>query len=343
MENGRQLVGGLASGCLAAKVTTDVKTASSQLPPQIVALIGPTASGKSAVALELARAIGGEILAVDSMTVYRRMDIGTAKPTQAEQALVRHWGLNLAEPSEEFTVARFVEYADGVIAECGRRGVPLVAVGGTPLYFVSLFKGLFEGPGADEALRERLRGMGNEALHAKLREVDPLAASRIHVNDTKRLIRALEVFVLTGKPISAQQTNWGDAATSGTETSTTDRYRATWLGMNWDRESLNRRINARVRQMVEAGWIEECRLLREQLGELGRTAGEAAGYRELFNYFEGKQSLSDAVEAIKIATRQLARRQIKWFRRFADVTWIQGESPLERQVEAALTAIKHNS
>src|SRR4051812_23835575 len=157
-------------------------------------ILGPTASGKSDLAMALARRVGGEILSVDSMQVYRGMDVGTAKPTAAERAEVRHHVIDVVNPDEVFTVARFVEVADAVIADAAGRGVALIATGGTPLYYKSLFEGLFDGPAADEALRERLRGLSNEALHKRLGEVDPAAAGRIHVNDTKRLVRALEVY-----------------------------------------------------------------------------------------------------------------------------------------------------
>jgi tRNA dimethylallyltransferase len=328
---------GLAERGFAAKVAIVSPQTS---VPAVICIVGPTASGKSALAMELARQLKGEILCVDSMTIYRGMDIGTAKPTHTDQNDVRHWGLDLVEPTQEFTVARFVEYADAVIADCAQRGVPLIAVGGTPLYFVSLFKGLFEGPGADEELRHRLRSLGGDALHARLREVDPVSALRIHANDTKRLVRALEVFELTGKPISAQQTEW-----SG-ERSGQDRHPAVWFGMHWEKEELNRRINSRARAMVETnpdqggGWVEECRALRDKYTALGKTAGEAAGYRELFAYLDGKQSLSDALEAIKISTRQLARRQMKWFRRFQHTTWIDGQADRATQAHVVLQQLR---
>ena len=283
-----------------------------------IVIIGPTASGKSAVAMEIAQKLGGQILSVDSMQVYRGMDIGTAKPTEQEQRLVKHHLIDLVEPSEEFTVARFVELADAIIE---RRTVPIIATGGTPLYYKALFEGLFEGPPADEDLRVRLRSLGNEQLHARLSQIDPAAAGRIHVNDTKRLIRAVEVFELTGLPISSLQTEWTDPK---------PRHQAVWFGLTWDRDALNRRINARVKAMVEAGWLDETRRLPQTLS---KTAGEATGYRELLAHLAGDLSLDDAVEQIKIATRQLARRQMKWFRRFPNVTWLQGDRPAQEIAE----------
>jgi tRNA dimethylallyltransferase len=295
----------------------------------MLVVIGATASGKSELALELAARAGGELLSVDSMQVYRHMDIGTAKPTADERARVPHHLTDVVEPNETFTVARFVETADATIADAAARNVPLVATGGTPLYFKALFEGMFDGPGASGEIRDRLRLLSNDELHGRLAEVDPAAAARLHRNDTKRLIRALEVHELTGQPISSLQKEWGAAA---------ERYRAVWVGLEWDRDALNRRINARVKAMMEAGWLDETKSLLSRYGELSKTAAEATGYAELIAHLHGHGKLDDAVEQIKIATRQLARRQMKWFRRFRNVTWISGDRPLEEKVEFAMRA-----
>ncbi|HXE51886.1 MAG TPA: tRNA (adenosine(37)-N6)-dimethylallyltransferase MiaA, partial [Tepidisphaeraceae bacterium] len=174
----------------------------------LLVILGPTASGKSSLALELARRTGAQILSVDSMQVYRGMDIGTAKPSPAERNLVRHHAIDLVDPNEVFTVARFVELADEVIRTALQSSVPLIATGGTPLYYKALFEGLFEGPPADPNVRDRLRPLSGEELARRLAVVDPEAAARIHPNDSKRLIRALEVFESTGRPISSFQTDW---------------------------------------------------------------------------------------------------------------------------------------
>jgi len=284
----------------------------------LLVIFGPTASGKSALAMEVARQSGAEILSADSMQVYRHMDIGTAKPTAAERAEVLHHGVDVVEPVEEFTVAKFVTLADATIAQATESGRPLIITGGTPLYFKSLFDGIFEGPGADAALREELRTLPNAVLHAQLSHVDPTAAARIHENDTKRLIRAIEVFKLTGKPITSWQTEW---AAGGS------RHQATFIGLQWERDALNRRINARAKLMIEAGWLEETRALYDRFGNLSLTSGEATGYRHLHAHLGGLMTLDDAVEQIKISTRQLARRQMKWFRRFPETTWLNGERP----------------
>jgi tRNA dimethylallyltransferase len=283
---------------------------------QLIAILGPTASGKSAVALALARRIGAEILSVDSMQVYRGMDIGTAKPSHAERQEIPHHLLDVVAPTETFTVARFVECADAVIADAARRRVPLIATGGTPLYFKALFEGLFDGPSADAELRTELKQQSGEALWAELNRIDAAAAQRIHANDTKRLIRALEIFRLTGRPISELQSQW-----SGAE----PRHRAIWFGLEWERSALNQRINTRARQMLDAGWLDETRRLLADYGVVSKTAAEATGYAELIEHLQGRLSLEDAIERIKIATRQLARRQIKWIRRFPRVGWVRGE------------------
>lgn len=291
----------------------------------LLIIAGATASGKSAVAMTLARRFGAEMLSVDSMQVYRGMNIGTAKPTAGERAAVRHHGIDVVEPTEVFTAARFVELADEVIRDASNRQVPLIATGGTPLYYKALFEGLFEGPPADTAIRDRLRQAPNETLHRQLAEVDPPAAARIHVNDQKRLIRALEVHELTGKPISSFQTEWAAQQV---------RHPAVWVGLEWEKEALNRRINARVREMMTAGWLDEVRRLLKTHGSLSATASEATGYAELIAHLEGKMPLDDAIEQIKIATRQLARRQMKWFRRFRNVAWLKGEQPVDVLAEA---------
>jgi tRNA dimethylallyltransferase len=272
--------------------------------------------------------VDGEILSLDSMQVYRGMDIGTAKPTPAERAEVCHHLIDVVDSNQPFTVARFVEMADAVIADAATRGVPLIATGGTPLYYKALFEGIFGGPGADEEIRKRLRAMSGEDLHRRLAEVDPAAAARIHANDTKRLVRALEVFELTGQAISALQTEWTEPG---------HRHAATWVGLSWDKEALNRRINARVKAMISAGWVEEIRGLLGCFGTLSHTAAEATGYRELIEHVRGGLPLDDAVERIKISTRQLARRQMKWFRRFPGVQWIEGDRPAE-QIAAEVIA-----
>jgi tRNA dimethylallyltransferase len=296
--------------------------------PPILTIIGPTGSGKSALALAVARAARAEILSVDAMQVYQEMDIGTAKPSMAEQYEIPHHLLNWVRPDETFSVARFVTLAQEVIADCRQRQVPLVACGGTPLYFKALFYGLFEGPSADPGVREQLGQLTGTELHERLAAADPVAAGRIHAADRKRLVRALEVFELTGKPISSFQTDW--------DANAAPRHPSVWIGLRWETAALNRRLNARARDMVAAGWVQEVVELAERFPVWSQTAAGATGYQVLLEHVRGGQSLEDALEKIKIATRQLARRQMKWFKRFPKVHWLEGDCPLEQNAEEAL-------
>jgi tRNA dimethylallyltransferase len=298
----------------------------------LLVILGPTASGKSTLACEIARRTQAQILSVDSMQVYRGMDIGTAKPTAAERTRIPHHLLDCVRPDELFSAARFVELAEQVIATARQRDDRLIATGGTPLFFKALFEGLFAGPPADESIRRRLRDLDGRELHERLSAVDPPAAAKIHAADRKRLIRALEVHELTGQPISSLQSQW--------ESDAPPRHPAVWIGLLWDKQALNSRINARVKQMIAAGWIEEVRGLLRQYPLLSKTAQEATGYGELIEHIQGLRGLEEAVEQIKIATRQLARRQMKWFRRFPQVHWLPGDRALEQNVEESLRLLE---
>jgi tRNA dimethylallyltransferase len=301
-------------------------TPTREMPRPLCAIMGPTASGKSALAHAVARESGAEILSVDSMTVYRGMDIGTAKPDAEQRREVVYHGLDLVNCDETFTVARWLELADRVVA---RATAPLVLVGGTPLYFQAVFQGLFEGPPADPAFRLELAGIEPAELYRQLKTVDPAAAERIHPNDRKRMTRALEVFRATGRTISEQQSQWE---------SPTPRHPSVRFALSWPREELNRRINARTRQMLAAGWLQETSELLKRHGDFSPTAAEAAGYCLLSQVARGERDLEEAVEQIKIRTRQLVKRQMTWFRRFRDVQWLPGDAPLQSNVEAVLRA-----
>jgi len=294
----------------------------------ILAIIGPTASGKSSLAIAVARRLRCDILSVDSMQVYQAMNIGTAKASLAEQFEIHHHLLDWVRPDELFSAARFIELADRVIADCRQHNIKLIATGGTPMYFKALFHGLFAGPSADEGLRDKLKAMDGQQLHQRLAEVDPVAAARIHLQDQKRLVRALEVYELSGQPISQLQQQWSAEHPQ--------RHKAIWIGLAWDKDELNPRINARVKDMLAAGWLDEVRMLLSRYPSISKTAAEATGYRELIDYLTGRTSLEEAVEQIKIATRQLARKQMKWFRRFPNVHWLAGNAPLEANVAAAI-------
>lgn len=284
--------------------------------PPVHIILGPTASGKSAVAMELARRLGAEIISVDSMKVYRGMDLGTAKPTPEERRRFGYHLVDLYDPWENSDAKSFLDLCEAKIAELHAAGVPVVCEGGTALYLKGLVEGFFEGPSADEpfraALRRRAAEEGTAALHQELRVVDPEAADRIHPQDLKRLERALEVYHLTGQPISRLQRQWGTMRPDFT-------FRI--AGLRLEREHLYQRINARVRTMVRAGWLEECRRLRKLPRGLSPTAQQALGYLVFFAHLEGRHTLEQAVTLVQRDTRRFARKQLSWFRHFPAVTW----------------------
>ncbi len=288
--------------------------------PSLVLLLGVTASGKTSAALGLAKSLGGEIVSVDSMQVYRRMNIGTAKATIEERRRVAHHLIDVAEPCESFSAARFAQMADADIADILARGRRPLVVAGTPLYLMSLMYGMFEGPSADAAFRADLRKQadrhGHAALHAELTRLDPPAAERIHPNDYKRIERALEVHHLTGRPLSEQQTQWEADAM---------RYPATVVGIRRTKEDASRRINARVKAMIDAGLVDEVRSLLAEPEGLSDQARQALGYAQIIAHLRGEMSLDDAVEQIKIQTRRLAKHQRTWFRKFHSAQWLDVE------------------
>ncbi len=288
-----------------------------QKSPPMVLLLGCTASGKSTAAMELAPRFNAEILCVDSMQVYRRMDIGTAKPTPAERAAVRHHLIDVAEPDEPFSVSRYVELADTAVADIQSRGKRVLVVAGTPLYLMGMMYGLFDGPSADDqfraALRDRAAREGTPVLHAELARIDPQAAERIHPNDLKRIERGLEVFHLTGQPLSQQQVQW-DAGVL--------RYPAAVVGIRRTREDVSRRIKIRIDEMIEAGLVDEVRSLADQMGEQSR---QAVGYAEILAYLRDECRLGEAIERININSRQFAKHQRTWFRKFPMAKWVDVE------------------
>jgi tRNA dimethylallyltransferase len=283
-------------------------------------ICGPTAGGKSDLALALARIVrespegrarwprGAAILAADAFQVYRGLDIASAKPTTADRAACEHLLIDLVEPSETFTASQWLTLAKQAIEACRGAGKLPIVVGGTHLYIKLLVDGMFEGPAADEALRERLRQRGLASLREQLERVDPAAAARIHPNDERRTIRALEVFELTGKPISEHQQQWEQG--SGTSALGGTQYLLAVL--DWPIEAINRRINARVKAMMERGMLEETRRL---MPVLGPTAREALGTKQLLEHIRGDCTLEEAVERIKIETRRFAKNQRTWLKR----------------------------
>lgn len=282
----------------------------------VVAIIGPTASGKTALSVRLAKEIDGEIINGDSMQIYRHMDIGTAKITEAEMEGVPHHLLDIKEPTEGFSVAEYQQLVRGKIEEIQARGKMPIIVGGTGLYVQSvLYDFQFAKQEVDEAARENyykeLEVLGPEAMHAKLVQMDPAAAASIHPNNTRRVIRALEMAELAGVSRAEEQFNRGDIPL----------YNHLIIGLDMDREKLYERINLRVDLMVEAGLVEEVRVLYDA-GIRDVQAIKAIGYKELYAHFDGLVSLDEAVEQIKQNSRRYAKRQLTYFRNKMDIAWI---------------------
>ena len=274
-------------------------------------VVGPTGAGKTGLALELAARTGGEVVSADSQQVYIGMDIGTGKVSAEERARVPHHVLDIVRPDEEMTAARFVELADRAIEDIAARGRAVIVCGGTGLYVRALLLGLFVGPPASPELRAELgaiaREQGGGALHAELRRVDPAAAKKIDPNDEKRMIRALEVFRITGEPMSAHQARHDHRAMPL-------RYPARLVGLAPEREALYGAIDARVDQMIEAGLGAEVARLRERGYRPPLRSQQAIGYAELHELLEDRVTRERAIELVKRNSRHYARRQLSWYR-----------------------------
>jgi len=289
------------------------------VPPPLIAIVGPTASGKSALALRIAGARGGEIVSSDSLQVYRGLDIGSAKATLAERREVRHHLIDVVDPDEAFSAAEYARRARAAVAEiAGRERLPILA-GGTGLYLKALLEGLFDGPARDEGRRRRFERLaerfGDDRLHRLLRRLDPEAAARIPPADRLRIVRALEVYWVTGRPISEHHSA-GSEPLRG--------HRIFLLGLDPDRESLRRVVERRTHSMLEGGLLDEVRALLE--GGLSPTVHplQAIGYRDAVAVVQGRTTREKAEQAIVTATMRLAKRQMTWFRHQADVTWFKG-------------------
>jgi len=284
----------------------------------VLTVVGPTAVGKTGVAIAVARTLGGEIVSADSRQVYRGMDIGTAKPTREEQAQVRHHLIDIVEPCERYDAARFAADAEAAISRLLREGVTPIVVGGTGFYLASLFEGLFEAPPRDESVRaeleRRLADVGPEALHEELERADPGAAARIHRRDGGRVVRALELFRTTARTLS----EWHAGPRR------VPAYEPLYVVLTMARLPLRERIGRRVDAMMRAGFPREVASLRAA-GRLlpGMPAASAVGYRELLELGErGGDALAEAVERIKTSTRRYAKRQLTWFRSLPTARWL---------------------
>jgi tRNA dimethylallyltransferase len=271
-------------------------------------LTGPTASGKTTLGVELAERLNAEIISMDSMAVYRGMDIGTAKPGPELRSRIRHHLIDVLDPWDSSSVAWWLDQAERCRREIEARGKRVLFVGGTPLYLKALLRGLFPGPAGSPEIRRRLieqaQSRGSQALLQKLAQADPMSAQRIHGNDIRRIIRALEVLELTGRPISAWQREWSNSKDFAD--------RCLWLDV--PREELYARINARVREMAAHGWVEEAQALLRLPQAMSKEARQALGYKEMIAHVQGQVNFEQTVQNIQVRSRHFAKRQITWFR-----------------------------
>ncbi|MDZ7815759.1 MAG: tRNA (adenosine(37)-N6)-dimethylallyltransferase MiaA [Planctomycetota bacterium] len=288
-------------------------------------IIGPTASGKSKLAARVAKRLETDVISMDSMKVYRRMDIGTAKPSAKLRREVTYHMIDILEPTQTYTVADYVQDSMRIADTLHGLGKPPLFAGGTALYYKGIIEGIFEGPAVDPAVRKSLEKQADEegvpALHSELSKVDSASGKRILENDRRRIIRALEVYRTTGQTITSLQKQFGTRR---------EGYRFFVLGLLPEREYCYRLCEARVDRMVQEGLVEEARDLYRDRARLGRGPLQAVGYKELFEHFAGNLPLEEAIENIRTHTRQFARRQYMWFRKFEDVKWIDrlpGDTP----------------
>ncbi|MEP9412074.1 MAG: tRNA (adenosine(37)-N6)-dimethylallyltransferase MiaA [Candidatus Brocadia sp.] len=303
------------------------------MPLPIWILTGPTASGKTDIGLKIAKNIGAGIISADSMLVYRSMDIGTEKPSLVVRSKIPHYLIDIVDPWEEYSVGQYVKDFEIVTQSLCQQGKKFIVVGGTALYLKAIMDGLFEGPPADWEYRNYLKAVamekGPDYVHRMLADIDPETAGKLHFNDQKRIIRALEVFRMTGQRISYFQTQFGHK---------NPKYDCVLVAIEYERDVLYKRIEARVDRMFMRGLVEEVRtLLSNPLG-LSRQASQALGYKEIIDYFNGKYTLSEVSAEIKQRTRRFAKRQMTWFRSFPDIHWIRAsaDSDTTRLSEEAL-------
>ena len=305
---------------------------------ETVILTGPTASGKSALAMRLAERIDGEILSLDSIAVYRHMDIGTAKPSAKDQQRIPHHLIDLADPNQEFSVACYLAEAHRCVGDVIARGKRPIFVGGTPMFLKAILRGFDPGPPPDwefrESVQQDVETYGSDALRERLAQVDPLSAARIAPGDTRRMIRALEVSKQTGVPLSHRQVQFDRAA---------DSVSCNVFGIRHERPVLHERINARVAGMFDQGLIDEVKQITRRFGSLSRTACQAVGYREVIEWFDSNGPIDDLIAMVAAHTRQLARRQETWFRSFTEITAIKREEHLDDDsiVEQLVQHIEH--
>lgn len=290
----------------------------------MILILGVTASGKGRLAFELAKSFDAEIISIDSMKVYRRMDIGTAKPSLEQREQIKYHLIDIVEPSDSFSVGAFHETVSQTILQIRNHGRKIIAVGGTALYIKALLYGLFEGPGSDEQvriqLRQRIEAEGSAELHRELMSIDPISAERINPNDSRRIVRALEVYEITGKPISSFQKQWDTHNTQSVENNSNHGW--TIIGLQREKTDISSRMNQRVKKMILTGLVDEVKSLLDEEKPLSEQARCAIGYAEIIQYLEGRIDLKEATELIKKNTRRLAKGQRTWFKTFKNVNWL---------------------
>lgn len=333
----------MAGGHTLAAVMSFAESSPAPAPPATECwfLTGPTAAGKTRVGVELALRLGAEIISLDSMALYRGMEIGTAKPSATDRMRVPHHLLDLVLPTEEFSLSEYIDAAHAAIADIGSRGREVLFVGGTPLYLKSLLRGVYQGPPADWNFRrqidEELQSLPVETLHQRLEVIDPLLAARLHPHDKRRIVRGLEVFKLTGQRLSHLQTQF-DEGRPASEVKV--------FVLAWQRDELHRRIDARVEQMFSLGLVDEVRGLHSRYGLLSRTALQAVGYRQVIDFLQSRDQwsrvqepgarsqesegidLAACIDRVKVRTRQFARRQETWFRALSECTPVPMQSEM---------------
>ena len=291
---------------------------------RIVVICGPTAVGKTALALELAELFNGEIVSADSRQIYCEMDIGTAKPTPGEQKRVRHHLIDVVRPDEEFHAARYLELAEAAVDDITSRGRNAFLVGGTGLYIKALTEGLLDAPGADASLRKSLHARaereGSAVLHAELAQVDPASAERLHPNDLIRIVRALEVYSRSGKALSELQREHGFR---------TGHYQTLKLGLDCEREVLYERIDRRSEQMFASGLLEEAEKLLKAGYDPDLKIMRTIGYKQAFAFLRNEMSREEALEDLKRATRRYAKQQLTWFRKDQSIIWLESSDSFD--------------
>ena len=293
------------------------------MKPKVIVIVGPTASGKTDLSINLAKEINGEIISADSMQIYKKMDIGTAKPSKEEMQGIPHYMIDIVEPSENFNVAKYKKMAEAQIKDVLARGKQPIIVGGTGLYVDTLVKGIeFKEVENDLDYRKQLEEetikKGNEWLFGELEKIDPEAAKTIEKNNTRRVIRALEIYKVTGKTKTQLDK----------ESITETPYDYRVYGLLWDRETLNNRINKRVDSMLKAGLLDEVKNLITS-EKLSKTALQGLGYKEVVSYFNGELTYDEMVERIKTDTRRYAKRQMTWFKRYENIIWLDAKEKEE--------------